>query len=129
MQKSETPTWKTEIWLTWLDFELFLSLAQIDSFLHMYLFWMLLLMESIGSQGHKLDWKSTDARRQGKKHKKSDYHCQPSIEFRTRIRALFTKARISSSNALRSSSGTFGSPLRAAVDSSISGLAISTSSS
>jgi hypothetical protein len=37
-------------------------------------------------------------------------HRQPPSAFRTSIRALFTKARISSSNAERSGSGQFSSP-------------------
>lgn len=60
---------------------------------------------------------------------KSRPHYQCSVAFFTKIRALFTKARISSSNALRSGSGTFWSFLRAANDLSKSDLPISTSSS
>lgn len=57
------------------------------------------------------------------------YVCHPSFAFFTNILALLTNDRISSSNALRSSSGTFGSPRLAAVESSSPERAISTSNS
>lgn len=57
------------------------------------------------------------------------YACHPSPAFRTNIRALFTKARIRSSNALRSCSGALGSPRLSAVERRSAGLEISISSS
>jgi hypothetical protein len=56
-------------------------------------------------------------------------YCHPSPALRTNILALFTNARISSSNELRSCSGTLGSPRLAAADTRKAGLAISISNS
>jgi hypothetical protein len=57
------------------------------------------------------------------------YYCHPSPELRTSMRALLTKARISSSKALRSCSETVGSPRLAAVATRSAGRANSSSSS
>ena len=56
-------------------------------------------------------------------------HCQPPFAFRASIRALFTKARISSSNAERSCSGRLSSPRFAAAPTSSRESANSTSNS
>ena len=56
-------------------------------------------------------------------------YCHLSPAFLTSIRALFTKALMSSSNALRSCSDTFGSPRFRAVESRRAGRDISSSNS
>lgn len=57
------------------------------------------------------------------------HYCHPSLELRTKIRALFTNARTSSSKAHRSYSETLISFRFAAVANNKSGRAISSSSS
>lgn len=58
------------------------------------------------------EWVNGQIMNTGSATKEHSYEChrQPPSAFRTSIRALFTKARISSSNAERSGSGQFSSP-------------------
>lgn len=127
--------WRMGIWLKWLDFKhpkamVFLSFSSV---MCGFLLQNLLSGSHRNNRTHR--WStvkdnSTAVVTYSYIHACNDDYSQPSpVALRTNILALFTKARMSSSNAFRSCSEAFGSPRLAAVARRRAGRLISSSSS